>query len=142
LFPGSIFKPIHKAAAAAGFLLEWVGVEGEGGQLIQLHTPHTLTNPIAKLTQLVLLSARTPLWGFRAGGSLCSTHSLMCLQIPAVRFPTLPLHGGERRDSFDLLGAQDLRLNAPSGDIQKPHTLTAHLVECCCSTTCLTNIDF
>lgn len=64
----------------------------------------------------------------------------MCLQIPAVRFFTRHLLGGERRVSFDLLVARDLRLNAPSGDIQKPHTSTAHLVQCCYSTTYLTNI--
>lgn len=142
LFLGSIFKLIHKAAAA-GFRFEWKG-EGKAANttLHPLHpTPHTLTNPIAKLTQLVLLSGRTPLWGFRAGGPLCSTHSLMCLQIPAVRFSTSHLSGRGRRDSFDLLGARDLGLNAPSGVIQKPLTSTAHLVECCRSTNYLTNIN-
>jgi len=138
LFLGPIFKLIHKPAAA-GFL-EWKGKAANTTPHPLHPAPHTLTNPIAKLTQLVLLSGRTPLWGFRAGGPLCSTHSLMCLQIPAVRFYTMLLHGGARRDSFDLLGARNLGLNAPSGDIQKSHTSSAHLVTCCCSITCLTNI--
>jgi hypothetical protein len=114
LFLPSIFKLIHKAAA--GFRLEW-----GGEQLIQLATPLHQANPIAKLTQLVLLSVRTPPWGLGSGGALCSTHSLMWLQIPAVRFSTSHLSGGGR-DSFDLLGARDPGLNAPSGDIQKPLT--------------------